>query len=160
MPNIRRAIDIGQLRIFDLIRMVEDRQASAAPSLMPGGKASIDIAVRSIITSSLKSSPLSRFEVAANMSDTLNVEITKAQLDSWSAESKEGHRFPLVYTAAFCQATGNYTLVRYIAELCGGYFIEGGDAIDLTLGRIEKEIRKLEGKRSALREIRGHGQEG
>lgn len=156
MSNNRKIVDIGQLSIFDLIRMVEDRQASAAPSPMPRGKASIDAAIRAIISSSLKSSPLSRFEAAAHMSDNLNVEITKARLDSWSAESKDGHRFPLVYTAAFCEATGDYTLVRYIAELCGGYFIEGGDAIDFTLGRIEGEIKKLKAKRKTLREVRKH----
>jgi hypothetical protein len=43
--------------------------------------------------------PLSRYQVAAKMSELLDVDITKTMLDSWTAESKEQHRFPALFFA-------------------------------------------------------------
>ncbi len=153
MAKLRRKIDIQQLNIFDLIKEVSKKQAevSSAPSIR--GKESIDAAVRTLISDALKKCSLSRFEVAAKMSEALGVEITKSQLDSWSAESKENHRFPLVYTGAFCHATINKSLARYMAQLCEGYFIEGEDAIRLELGKIEEQKQELLKKEKAIKEF-------
>ncbi|MBS3953174.1 MAG: hypothetical protein KGZ88_09520, partial [Methylomicrobium sp.] len=128
MSIIKKKIDIKhlnkQLDIFSLIEELSKDQARAAASPSINGKASVDAAVRAIISDALKHCPLSRYEVAAKMSEILGVEITKAQIDAWSAESKENHRFPFVYTGAFCRSTGDKTLVRYMAQLCDGYYIE------------------------------------
>ena len=117
--------DIGksQFNIFDLIKGVSHKQAAVASHTETMGKAGTDAAVRAIISAALKACP------AAKMSGILGVEITKAQLDSWSAESKENHRFPHIYAGAFCQAIGDKALARCMAQLCGGYYIEGEDAI-------------------------------
>jgi hypothetical protein len=147
----RKKIDIGQLDIFSLIEELSRKQAEVVTSPAIQGKASIDAAVRSLISDALKKSPLSRYEIAARMSDLLGVEITKAQIDAWSAESKEHHRFPLVYIGAFADATINKSLARYVAQLCGGHFIEGEDAVRLELGRIEEQKAELQRKEQAIR---------
>lgn len=146
-------IDTSQLNIFDLIKEISKKQAEASLHPQTFGKASIDAAVRALISESLKKCPLSRYEVAAKMSEILGVEITKAQIDSWSAESKENHRFPYIYTGAFCQVTGDKSLARYMAELCGGYFIEGEDAVRLELGKIEEQKQELAKREKAIREF-------
>lgn len=146
-------IDTDQLNIFDLIREISKKQAEAASQPQTHGKASIDAAVRALISEALKKCPLSRYEVAAKMSEILGVEITKAQIDSWSAESKENHRFPYIYTGAFCMATGDKALARYMSDLCGGYFIEGEDVIRLELGKIEEQKQELAKKERAIREF-------
>jgi hypothetical protein len=146
-----KKIDMGQLDIFSLIEELSRKQAEVAASPAIQGKASIDAAVRSLISDALKRCPLSRYEVAAKMSEILGTEITKAQIDAWSAESKENHRFPLVYIGAFCDATTNKSLGRYIAQLCGGHFIEGEDAVRLELGRIEEQKAELQKKEQAIR---------
>lgn len=154
MPKKAPKIDTGQLDIFELIKEVSRRQAEAAAHPETTGKASIDAAIRAIISSALKRCQLDRYEVAAKMSSILGVEITKAQLDSWSAESKENHRFPLVYAGSFCQATGgDKALARYMAELCGGYYIEGEDAVRLELGKIEEEKERIARREAAIREF-------
>ncbi len=153
MSKSRKRIDNGQINIFEVIENLSRKQAEARTEPETQGKASIDAAVRSIITEALKRTKSSRYEVAARMSEILGVEITKAQLDAWSAESKENHRFPFIYTGAFCQAAGDYALVRYVAELCGGYFIESKDALYLRLGRIEKSKEELAGEERIIREM-------
>ncbi|MDA8082318.1 MAG: hypothetical protein M0024_01505 [Nitrospiraceae bacterium] len=151
MSKSSRRIVQAQLNIFDLIQEVSQKQAEAAAHPQTAGKASIDAAVRHLITDALKRCLLDRYEVAAKMSSILGVEITKAQLDSWSAESKENHRFPYIYIGAFCQASGCKALARYMAELCGGYFIEGEDAIRLELGKIEEEKADIANRERAIR---------
>ena len=71
----------------------------------------IATAIRQAVSEAIRTSGRSRWQIAAAMSECLGREITKAQIDSFSAESKEGHRFPLEYVPAFCHATRNYDLV-------------------------------------------------
>lgn len=151
--NIDKALR-GQLNIFEFIDQVAHTQEQAATHAGTRGKSSIDQAVRSIISHALKLAPLSRELVAGRMSEILGVSISKAQIDAWSAESKENHRFPVVYVHAFCLATGDYGLMRYMAELCGGYFVQGEESVDFAIGRATEEIKRLQGKVRKLRALK------
>jgi hypothetical protein len=143
MEMSKKRIDIGQLNIFDLIKEISKKQSQSSSSSI-SEKSSVDATLRSIISDSLKHSPLSRWEVAGKMSEILGTEITKSQIDSWSAESKDGHRFPLIYIDAFCRASGDKSLIHYICRLCGGYFIEGQDTLKLELGRIQEKREEIQ----------------
>lgn len=156
MSKTRSKIDTANqlnLDIFGLIREVSQRQAEASGRIEESGKYNIDIRLRELLSSALKRSPLSRYEVAGKMSELLGVEINKGQLDSWTAESKECHRFPFAYAAAFCMATGDRGILWIAAELCGGYFIEGEDAIRLELGKIEEQKQDLARREKVVREF-------
>lgn len=146
------------LDVFGLIREVSQRQAETAGPLVESGKFNIDIRLRELLSAALKRSHLSRYEVAGKMSELMGVEITKAQLDSWTAESKECHRFPFAYAAAFCAVTGDRSILRLVADLCGGYFIDGEDALRLELGKIEEEKEHIAERETAIREFlrKGH----
>jgi len=155
MAKSRKTLDNTQLNIFDLIRQVSERQKVVTGRHEVPGELNIDVPLREMISEALKGTRLSRYQVAAEMSRMLGREITKAQLDSWSAESKENHRFPLVYFLAFMEATGDKTILRFICEKAGGYFIEGEDALRLELGRIEEQKRELQKKERAIRGFLG-----
>jgi len=153
MAKKQQRIDSPQmdLDVFGLIRNVSERQAAAAAVKADAGKYNVDVRVRELLSAALKACPLSRWEAAGKMSELLGVEITKAQLDSWTAESKENHRFPFAYAAAFCVTVGDKSLLRLLAELCGGYYIEGEDAIRLELGKIEDQKQALAKREAAIR---------
>ncbi len=155
MAKTKQKIDIRQTSLFDLIREVEERQAPSCAEDETPGRLDIDATLRELITRSLKASALSRYEVAAKMSLLLGREITKSQLDSWSAESKDGHRFPLAYLPAFVAATGDREIVALLCRKANGHFIEGTDAIRLELGRIEEQKKDLQRKERAIREFLG-----
>lgn len=157
MEMNKQNVDNSQLDIFSLIKELSRKQEEASASPSTNGKASIDAAVRSLISAALKQSPKSRYEVAASMSEILGVEISKSQLDAWSAESKVEHRFPLVYTAAFCIATADKSLARYLAQMCEGFFIESKEALLLELGRIEEQKEKLASKEQTIRSFLNGG---
>lgn len=77
---MRRAADALTADLFEV---------SVPRTPVPGALA-IGHALRHLISDLLKACPFTRFEIAARMSELTGQEITKHQLDSWTAESREG----------------------------------------------------------------------
>jgi len=138
-----------QPSLFDLIRENEQRREGNA---FAAGSFNISCRLRSELSEGLKHSPFSRYEVAARMSDLLGVEVTKSQLDSWTAESKEYHRFPAEYLPAFVAATGYKEPIRLMAKMVDCYLLESEEALLAELGRIDQVKRDLSRKEKAVRE--------
>lgn len=147
---MKQKLDQGasQLSIFDLMKEIAARPGDEEARIL--GSLNIDVTLCHAVSRSLKAAKLDRNGVAAEMSRLLGVEITKARLDSWSAESKERHRFPLPFLPAFIAATGDNAVLRYICEKAGGYFIESEDALRLELGRIAEQEQDLRARRKAI----------
>jgi hypothetical protein len=141
MAKLKKKIDPGQLNLFDILANLQSK--SAPPSGCRPASFNIDIQLRETISLGLKKSPLSRYQIAARMSELLGVEITKAQLDSWTAESKESHRFPAAYLPAYCEATGDKEPICLMAELLHCYIIENREALLIQLGKIKHEKKEL-----------------
>lgn len=102
------------------------------------GALDFGLAVRHLLSEVLKASPLSRFEVVARMSELTGQEITKHQLDSWTAESREGWRFPLEYAPALEAALETHALTAWLAELRGCTVLVGREALDAKIGKLER----------------------
>ncbi len=87
--NRSKRIDVGealhQVSIYDIISEVK---AKSNGSTDEAGAMRVVDELRSSMTRALKKSPLSRHQVAGQMSHLLNEEISKAMIDSWTAESK------------------------------------------------------------------------
>ncbi|NHM25428.1 hypothetical protein G7K71_08470 [Desulfofundulus sp. TPOSR] len=139
-----------QLTIFDVIREDEARQQEERPA---PGSFNISSRLRNAISEGLKRSSLSRYEVAARMSELVGVEITKSQLDSWTAESKEYHRFPAEYLPAFCLVTGHLEPLRMMARMLKCYVLESKEALLAELGRIDQVKRDLARREKVVREM-------
>lgn len=139
----------NQLNLFDLIKKVSKAEKELVTT---AGSFNIDIRLRHMISDALKACPLSRDMVAARMNELLGMEISKSQLNSWTAESRDQHRFPLVYAAAFCEATGNVNILRIVVEMTGCYLIQGEDALLTELGRIEKMKEEIAKKEKLVRQ--------
>ena len=115
------------LPLIDLI------EATKAAPKKPGA---YDVAaeIRGWASAALKGSPKSRYQVAAEMSELIGIEITKSMLDAWTAESKEGHRLPVEFVPAFCTVTNNYGIFDICGRLLGGRFFTGLGALDAPGG--------------------------
>jgi len=81
------------------------------------------------------------------MSALVNQEISKYMLDTWTAESKDYHRFPAEFLPAFCQAVGSYEPLRFLAEKAGVFVLPGQEALRSEIKKIEEEIKKLQKQR-------------
>jgi len=123
---------------------------------LPGALA-IGPALRHLLSDLLKASPLQRFEIAALMSELTGQEITKHQLDSWTADSREGWRFPLEYLPAFEVALETHSITAWLADLRGCKVLVGKEALDAEIGKLERlkedAARKIKQLKHAMGEM-------
>lgn len=130
-------IAIKQLSLFDLLAGIQ-RQPEPATE----GTANMREALRKALNAAISASPLSRHQIAGQMSHLLGCDITKTMLDAWTAESKEGHRFPAEYLPAFCRATGSQRPLELLAEAAGMFALPGPDALRAEIQRLAEDERK------------------
>jgi hypothetical protein len=127
----------------DWVEMIE---VPIARSPIPGA---LDIGTqfRHLLSEQMKVSPLSRHQIAARMSELLGHDVTKHQLDSWTAESRDGWRFPLEYLPALEVALETHDVTAWLADIRGAKLSVGREALEAQLGKLEHmkgELRKQE----------------
>jgi hypothetical protein len=133
----RLDVPTNQLSLLDLLsKDAQERQAE------PGaGSLNLHDRLKAAMSISLKQAlPKSRWNIAGEMSHLLGVEVSKYQLDSWVAESKD-HRLPAEYLAAFCAATGSLEPLRVLNDACKVFTVQGPDALRAEIRRDEEEIK-------------------
>jgi len=116
----------------------------------------IDILLRTSLSNAIKKSSLSRVQIAAKMSEILNVEITKSTLDSWTAASREGiNRFPACYVLVFCQIVDSIEPLQILADKVGRFVIQWPEALDLEFKKkIEDQKKRLAEREKTLKTMR------
>ncbi|MDR0775904.1 MAG: hypothetical protein LBE81_04625 [Azonexus sp.] len=102
------------------------------------GALNVGLAVRHLLSDLLKDSPRNRFEITARMSELTGHEITKHQLDAWTAESREQWRFPLEYLPALEVACETHKITSWLADLRGCKVLVGKEAFDAEIGKLER----------------------
>lgn len=122
------------------------------------GALAVGVPLRGLLSDLLKRSPLSRFDVAARMSELTGDPITKHQLDSWTAESREGWRFPLEYLPALEEALQTHEITAWIADLRGARLSVGREALEAQLGRVAQMRDELARQERALKKVLGEQQ--
>lgn len=153
MARKKERIDGLEPKMPNLFDMIED--ISAEKIVKPDFKCSskpMPQRVREIISEALKNMDRKRWEVAGQMSELCGSEITESMLNAWTAESKEGHRFPLEFVPAFCEVTGDYQLIEMAAYACGCMVAKSEEIYLLELGRVKQAQRNLSRKESELRQ--------
>lgn len=93
----------------------------AAPA---AGSLNVCVEFRNGLARAVKESPLSRAEIAARMTDLVfgdagDGDISKTQIDAWTAPSREAWRFPLEYPR-IQHAAGAPARPRHPARAAGG----------------------------------------
>ena len=78
--------------------------------------------------------PLDRFEVAARMSRLLGREVTKSNLDQWTAMATIQRRMHIDALKALCEVTGDYRPLHYFVEACGFKALAPEEAIYAEYG--------------------------
>jgi hypothetical protein len=137
----------NQLSFFDLLKDLRPKNTEFSSF-------NIDILLRETIALAIKESPLSRFQIAARMSESLGVEVSKTMIDSWTAESREGiNRFPACYLPAFCHVVESIEPLRVLADLVGSVVVQGEDALHMELSKVEAEKQRLSEKGKAIKTI-------
>ena len=106
------------------------------------GALDIDGQLRAALGEDIKACSLSRYQIAARMSELLNTEITKSQIDHWTADSHVLHRLPAAYLSAFAVATDGRRAIETVARHAGLFALPGPEALRAEIKRIDEEIKK------------------
>jgi hypothetical protein len=114
------------------------------------GALDMDIAVRWMLTAAIKASSLSREQIAERMAYITGREITVPMLDTFTADSKRQHRFPLAWLTAFCAVTGDHRLLALIVEKAGFRMVTTAEA---EVARKYLECQKAELELTAATEL-------
>lgn len=113
----------------------------AADEGRPGSIAGFDQELRAALSNSLKDSPSSRYEVAAQMSELLGDDVSKNMLDAYTAESRDTHQISVVRLVALILATKDYELLAMVAEKVGCRLLVGDEARLAARGYVREQIR-------------------
>lgn len=141
MTKLKKSLD-NQPSLFDLIMEQSLRHDAPLP-----GSLDMEKPFREAISAALKACSLSRYQVAAQMSELTGTDITKTMLDSWTAESKEQHRFPAIFLDAFCVAAGSTEPIRILAQPVGVFVMPGPEVMRADIRRIEEVIIKKQAEK-------------
>ena len=142
----RRIDDKKQLTIFDMVK-----DYSSTPS-SPRGTFRILENLKDAMRAAIKACPLSRHEIAFNMTTLLTEIVTKEQIDSWTRESdkvngRPERHIPAEYIPAFCRATGSMEPLKVMGIPCGIFIMPGPEALRAEIQKIDEEIREAQGKK-------------
>lgn len=129
-------------RQVDIIEMIErlGRTVQPEPASM-----NVDLRLRAVLSEAIRRFAGDRYELAARMSRLLGAEVTKAQIDAWTADSKEhSHRLPAAYLPAFCAALGDWSPLRLLAET-GGKTLDTDPHVNIAkqIGQLDAELEEL-----------------
>jgi hypothetical protein len=150
MTKRRKKIDNPhqhQLSLFDEIQRLQQNLASCRPAPSEGSL-NVTVKLRREMTHAIRTSGKDRFRIAGEMSHLVGRQITKAMLDSWTAESKPGNRPPADILPAFCRATASTEPIEVLNEPAGIFGLPGPDALRAEIQKYaEQEKRARSEKR-------------
>ena len=115
--------------------------------------------LRRWLSNAIKASPLSRYGIAARLSELQGREISKFQLDSWTAESKDGYRLPAEFVPALCFILNDLGGLRIQAAPLGIQVLENRDLVWLEYGKLKRMESALRMKKKQLEKKLQGGQE-
>lgn len=149
--------DDKQMTIFDALR-----DKTRAPKDRFGQLKCID-RLRSSLRSAIKSCPLSRHQIAGEMSHLLGETVSKEQIDSWTRASDEingrpGRHIPAEFLPAFCAACGDTGVLEALCEISGLFVLPGQDALRSEIQKLDEMIagaKSAKAKRLKLLEEMG-----
>ncbi len=138
MSKKKKRTDERQLSLFDVLSQVSERQNDYPEE----GELDVSRKLRLALKRAIEQSGLSRPQIAGEMSHLLGCEVTKTTIDTWTAESKTGHRIPAEYVPAFCRVTQDSEPFRLLAETCGVFAMPGPEALRAEIQKFDEQERK------------------
>jgi len=129
----RTAHHPGQLSFLDGSAAIVEGQFSDIPTI-----------IRTALVQGIKGCPLSRYQIAARISELMGRDLSKDMLDKYTADSAEGYRFPAELIPAFCHVTHSTELIELVARSMGGLFAGPSERREVEIARLRMEKASLE----------------
>ncbi len=118
-----------------------------------GHLAGFEKLVASAVGRILKEDPRSRYEVAAGVSAILDDDVSKAMIDAYSAEAKDGHNISFARFLALICETQRYDILDALCQQIGCKVLVGEEVLTAELGHIQAQIARLTARQSLLKKV-------
>ncbi|MCB1472659.1 MAG: DNA transposition protein [Defluviimonas sp.] len=102
------------------------------------------------ISKTLRDGGRDRTAIAAEMSDYLGEQVTKAMLDAYASEARDSHNINLPRFAALIHVTGDHRLLSLLPEMFGFAVVDEKYAGIIELHLIEEHERDLAARKAQL----------
>ena len=164
MSKLKTKIDDKQITIFEYLQKLSEQ--SYLNTSNNAGQFRVISQLRESLRAAIKSCPLSRHQIAGEMSHLLGESISKEKIDSWTRESDEisgrpGRHTPAEYLPAFCRATGCNEPLVILGKMIGLFVLPGPEALRAEIQRIDEQIKSAQSKKKKrlifLKEMEGDG---
>jgi hypothetical protein len=135
----------NQMTIFEIIK-----NCSTTPAAPTQGAFNITEKLRISMREAIKSCPLSRYQIAGQMSHLLDEEITADQVNSWTRENQQDpnglvkRHIPAEYLPAFCEVVKSSEPLKVMGSPCGVFILPGPEALRAEIQKITEEISKAQ----------------
>lgn len=133
--NKTRIVDPGQMSLLDILNAQDAAQSPGAFDIETRLKEEASLALRKC--------RLSRYEVAAKMSEMLGEDLTKSMLDNRTAESKDNYPWPAKWLAPFAVITGHNEQIKLVNKLARLPMADSEKLLDMEIGRKTEEMDEL-----------------
>lgn len=138
------AADVAPDEVQDSMEKSEENFATSPGSL------DLDVEIRSLLSEVIRQSPKKREQIAEEISHLVDRSVSASMLNHFTAESREGNRFPAAWIPAFCTVTGDLRLLQLLAGKCSlqladskqWRLIQFAEAI-LAKERAERDLEKV-----------------
>ncbi|MGZ8363161.1 MAG: hypothetical protein ACXW3D_04815 [Caulobacteraceae bacterium] len=120
---------------------------------MDGSLANLEKVAASAVARILKDDERSRYEIAADVSELLDDDVSKLMLDAYASEAREQHNISFARFLALIAATGRYDVFGQLARLIGAEIVVGEEILTVELGHIEAQIKRLSERKSQLKAV-------
>lgn len=165
MPKGKRQIggnDPRQMSLLDLLQRAQDLRPPDGAEGSHNVHTRLCHALTRAINEAVRTGLLAdRYDLAAKMSRLLGMEITKYQIDGWTAESKDAHRIPAEFLPAFCAATGAREPLQILTDVAGLFCLPGPEALRAEIQKLREEEKKVGAERRKrelfLQQMEGEG---
>ncbi|MCK4528635.1 hypothetical protein KAW18_14795, partial [candidate division WOR-3 bacterium] len=147
MSKSKVKIDDKQMSIFEYLQSLS-AQSPLKTSPEEGQYKVID-PLRASLRAAIKDCPLSRPQIAGEMSHLAGESITKEMINSWTRESDEingrpGRHVPAEYLPAFCKAVGCNEPLVILGKIVGLFVLPGPEALRAEIQKINEQIKNAQ----------------
>ena len=118
-------------------------------SILKEKNLNLDNEIKIYLRRAIKESIYSREQIVERMSLLTGKNFTKAQLDTWTAESKRAYNLPVAYLPAFVISCGREEIIEFLCQQSGGQFIRP-DKLRCELFEIERNLERLDIRRKEI----------
>lgn len=121
------------------------------PASEPAALAGLEARICRTVGTILNTDARSRERIAAEMSELLDEEISRAMLDAYASPARDGHKVPMSRMLALVAVCARHDLLDPLLREIGAAVLVGEEVHTARIGQIDAQIQRLNEERKRLK---------